>query len=97
MKMICLTGVLLAAAVLGACTTFAPVGRVEYQLNDDLGRPRSEYIVGLFAVPTPRRNTIVLIPLYKSYLFRGGAAALPEGAQRWLSQPPVPAPSTSQP
>lgn len=84
---------LLCALALTGCTTFALVGRVEYQSVDPEGRARSEYIVGLLAVPTPRGATVVLLPLYKSYLFRrGGAAALPPSVERWLSEPPAAAP-----
>ncbi|MBN1476394.1 hypothetical protein JXA47_06545 [Candidatus Sumerlaeota bacterium] len=89
-----LIATVLAALLLAGCTTFALTGTREYRVRDDQGDLRIERITGLFAVPTPRGNTLILIPLHKSYLYPSGSpgAALPLTAQRWLSEQSSPSP-----
>ncbi len=95
------TPLIVCALALGvsACTTFAPFGRVEYRRTDSRGLPRSEYIYGLFAVPTPSGNTVVLLPLYKSYVYNTSPASVPPSVQSWLTESasPVPAPPAPGP
>jgi hypothetical protein len=81
----------LIACLLGACTTFAPFGLVENRRNDARGDPRSERIFGLIALPTPSGDTVILIPLHKSWTIRQGrSGALPLPAQQWQrEQPPI--------
>jgi hypothetical protein len=44
-------------------------------------------ITGLLAVPTPRHNTLVLIPLHKSYTYQDRSGSnLPLSVQQWASQ-----------
>ena len=83
MRAIALT---LLALWLAGCTTFALVGDVTSERTNRDGRRLTERIVGLIACPTPRGNTIVLIPLYKSSAPRSSASNLPASAQRWMQE-----------